>query len=69
MATTEVADSAANPNWNPAAGGRGLERPIQRTCGPDGAPYVVDFGRIGFTAKGMTACLRTGTVWRITRTS
>lgn len=48
-----------------ASGQQGLERPIQLEWGPDGALYVVDFGRIDFEETGMKAHPKTGTIWRV----
>lgn len=46
----------------------GLERPIMVEWGPDGALYVVDFGVIEFSTKGMKAHPKTGVIWRIRHT-
>jgi hypothetical protein len=36
--------------------------------GPDGALYVVDFGGVQFSQKGMNAKPDTGVIWRVVRT-
>lgn len=48
--------------------GGGIERPIQLEWGPDGELYVVDFGVIEFSKKGMKAHPNTGIIWRVMRT-
>lgn len=48
-------------------GGGGLNRPIGPVFGPNGALYVVDFGIIDITPKGMSAQPGTGFIWKVTR--
>lgn len=48
-------------------GNKGPERPIQVEWGPDGALYVVDFGVINVTSKGMNAQPNSGVVWWVVR--
>lgn len=69
LVTGASADFLVNRTGKPASAtfGGGLERPIQLTWGPDGALYVVDFGRIDLTAKGMEAKPNSGVVWKVTR--
>ena len=68
--TGQVTDFLVNKSGQPAyaTGGGGLERPIQLEWGPDGALYVVDFGRIKITPTGMEAEPKTGAIWKVTRT-
>ena len=45
-------------------GGPELHRPIDVAFGPDGAMYIVDFGRFEMSDDGVQAELGTGRVWR-----
>lgn len=65
--TGETKPFIANKTGKPASAtnGGGLERPIQLAWGPDGSLYVVDFGRIDFTEKGMTSYANTGVIWKV----
>jgi hypothetical protein len=71
LATGEATDFLINKSGKPASatGGGGLERPIQLEYAPDGSLYLVDFGVINITEKGMNATPNTGVVWRVTRTA
>lgn len=62
-------DFAVNKSKMPASAtkGGGLERPIQIEWGNDGNLYVVDFGSIGISEKGMSAVPHSGAVWKISR--
>jgi hypothetical protein len=70
LTTGGVADFLVNKSGKPASatGGGGLERPIMLEWGPDGALYLVDFGVINITEKGMNAQPNTGVVWKVTNT-
>lgn len=53
---------------------KGLERPFDLRFGPDGAMYIVDYGRMGIVlariAEGhlpLEFAPRTGAIWRVTR--
>lgn len=65
--TGEHQDFLVNRSGMPASasGEQGLERPIQLEWGPEGALYVVDFGRIDFEETGMKAHPKTGAIWRV----
>lgn len=70
LETGETTDFLVNRSRKPASasGGEGLERPIQLEWGPDGALYVVDFGRIDILQdqkETMSAKAGTGKVWRV----
>ncbi|MDP9478940.1 MAG: hypothetical protein M3R38_25225 [Actinomycetota bacterium] len=71
LATGEATDFLVNKSGKPASatGGGGLERPIQLEYAPDGSLYLVDFGVINITEKGMNATPNTGVLWRVTRTA
>lgn len=70
LATGQTSDFLVNRSGQPASatGEGGLERPIQLEYAPDGSLYVIDFGVINITEKGMNATPDTGVVWRVTRT-
>ena len=65
--TGAISDFMVNRTQKPAwaTSGGGLRRPLAIQWGPDGALYVVDFGVIHFTEKGMNAEPGTGVVWRV----
>lgn len=65
--TGEAKPFIANKTGKPASAtkGGGLERPLQLAWGPEGDLYIVDFGRIDFTQKGMTAYANTGVIWKV----
>ncbi|MEZ4599633.1 MAG: hypothetical protein R2940_07575 [Syntrophotaleaceae bacterium] len=70
--TGVVHDFAVNagPVGGPASWGdtEGLERPVAVRFDPDGrALYLVDFGVLTVTDKGMTPFPETGVIWRIRR--
>lgn len=70
VAQGTVADLAANRSGLPASlaeGEGGLERPIQARFGPDGALYIVDFGRLELGAGGWAAPGGDGVIWKIVR--
>ena len=59
--------ASASKETNPKGGG--FERPLRPVWGPDGALYLVDFGRLdSFPHKGRAAFPNTGVIWRITKT-
>ena len=65
----KVRPSSASPGTE--AKGGGFERPLRLEWGPDGALYLVDFGRLDShpVPKGKRqAYPNTGVIWRITRT-
>jgi glucose/arabinose dehydrogenase len=68
LTTGQVQDFLVNQSGLPAsvAGTAGLERPLQLEFGPDGAVYIVDFGIIHLTPKGMEATANSGVVWKVT---
>ncbi|MDP9368687.1 MAG: hypothetical protein M3Q03_10505 [Chloroflexota bacterium] len=66
--TSDFVTNAAGPGPASMLGNKGLERPIMVEWGPDGALYVVDFGVVNITEKGMSAIPNTGAIWRVTRT-
>jgi glucose/arabinose dehydrogenase len=70
LKTGKSVDFVANKTGKPASatGGGGLERPIRPVFGPDGALYIVDFGRIDIPDTGMDARPKTGVIWKLTRT-
>lgn len=45
----------------------GLERPVAVRWGPDGALWVLDYGRIQVTRKGPWVVPKTGVLWRLSR--
>ena len=57
-------NKCGKPGWLDGCGG-GLRRPITAAWGPDGALYVVDFGVVEFSKKGMNARPDTGVIWRV----
>ncbi|HHW14324.1 MAG TPA: hypothetical protein GXX28_05245, partial [Firmicutes bacterium] len=67
----KLADFAWNRVPGPASqsGLTGFEHPVCARFGPDGALYVVDFGVIRATDKGLEAVANTGALWRIARKS
>jgi glucose/arabinose dehydrogenase len=69
LRTGESTDFMVNKSKKPAyaTGGGGLERPIRPVFGPDGALYVLDFGRIAIKPTGMDAQPGTGVLWKVTR--
>lgn len=70
LQTGEYSDFMTNKGGGPASvvGNKGLERPLQLAWGPDGALYVVDFGIINITKKGMNAQPNSAVVWKVTHT-
>jgi len=70
--TGVIADFAVNAGdkSGPASkvGGNGLERPVACRFDPKGtALYVVDYGVMSVTDKGLTPMESTGVLWKITR--
>lgn len=47
----------------------GLERPVAVRWGPDGALWILDYGRLQVTRKGPWVVPRTGVLWRLSRQS
>jgi glucose/arabinose dehydrogenase len=72
MQTGKVYDFAVNKIQGPASllPHDGFERPSHCAFGPDGALYVVDWGRIVIAPErgGIRMPTQTGTLWRIRRT-
>jgi glucose/arabinose dehydrogenase len=70
--TNKVRPASASPE--PGKGepkGGGFERPLRPVWGPDGALYLVDFGRLDSMPdpkKKRFAFPNTGVIWKITRT-
>lgn len=67
----KLADFAWNRVPGPASqsGLTGFEHPVCTRFGPDGALYVVDYGVLRSTEKGLEAVANTGALWRIARKS
>lgn len=59
-------NKCGKPAWIEGCEG-GLRRPIMAAWGPDDALYVVDFGVVQFTPKGMNARPDTGVIWKVAR--
>ncbi|MFD1184775.1 PQQ-dependent sugar dehydrogenase [Pontibacter rugosus] len=67
-----VTDFAANKGKKVAPASKlktgGLERPISVKFSPDGqSMYIVDFGVMKMTAKGSEPQVKTGVIWKITK--
>lgn len=72
VAQGTVADLAVNRSGRPASlsdGEGGLERPIQARFGPDGALYIVDFGRLELYEDGWASPAGDGVIWRVVRSA
>ncbi|GHO70453.1 hypothetical protein KSC_093450 [Ktedonobacter sp. SOSP1-52] len=72
MQTQQIVDFAVNKIAGPASKlpHEGFERPSHCQFGPDGALYVVDWGKIDIAPErgGVRMQMGTGTLWRIRRT-
>jgi len=69
----KVTDFAANKGKKVAPASKlktgGLERPISVKFSPDGQSlYIVDFGVVKMTEKGAEPQVKTGVIWKITKT-
>lgn len=56
---------AGPQSWD---GSGGFERPVAVRWGPDGALWVLDYGRIEVTRQGPWVVPQTGVLWRFSRT-
>ncbi len=72
MQNRRIVDFAVNKLAGPASQLQhgGFERPSHCAFGPDGALYVVDYGKVQIAPEvgGIRMVLRTGALWRIRRT-
>ncbi len=72
VARGTVSDLAVNCSGRPASQSEdeaGLERPIQARFGPDGALYIVDFGRLELAEDGWVAPAGDGVIWRMAQSA
>jgi len=69
LVTHEVSDFVYNTRLGPAStigiDGSGLERPIDVKFGPDGALYILDYGRMDMKGGIQKAAAGSGRVWKL----